>query len=128
MTLTQKVFALKNIAPFDTLSDAELILSANIMYEKVYENGAVIYNANTPIHNLLIVINGEVHKGDSTVNSAPLGLDCVINDDIMDEDIVASGETTILYLSKPHLLTLLFECPALMFGFLSQKKGVNNEA
>ncbi len=127
MTLTEKVFILKSIKPFDRLSDSELILTANITKLKSYEKGKNIYSSGSTMFNLFIIIEGDV-KTDAGENvEGCFGIKALVHDEAVPYTISASSDVKVLLISKAHLLTLLYECPALMVGFLSLEKEVYNE-
>jgi len=127
MTLTQKVFILKSIAPFNTLSDSELIITAQMLQVKYYEKGKKIYSAGNSMYNLFIIAEGEVYDNFSQKQEGFFGLKALINDEVMEEDFIATKDTNILMISKAHLLTLLYECPYLMLGFLALPKRGSHE-
>lgn len=127
MTLTQKVFILKSIAPFNSLSDSELIITANMTQLKHYEKGKKIYSAGNSVYNLFIIAEGQVYDSFSKEQKGFFGLKALINDELMEHDYIALNNVSILMISKAHLLTLLFECPYLMLGFLSLHKEENHE-
>jgi len=124
MTLTKKVFTLKSIEPFNKLSDDELILVANITEEKHYKNGVQIYSKGTNIYSMLVITEGKVSiNNEIEYKNNYIGFQELVNDDVLDYDIYASGDVTLLVLSKAHLLTTLYESPSIMIGFLELKSG-----
>ena len=127
MTLTEKVFILKSIKPFDRLSDSELILTANITRLKSYENGKNIYSSGSAMYNLFVIVDGEASMSSGEKVDGCFGLRALVHDEVVPHTLLASSEVKVLLISKAHLLTLLYECPALMVGFLSLEKGVQNE-
>ena len=127
MTLTQKVFTLKGISPFNTLSDSELIITATMTQLKHYEKGSKIYSAGSTLYNLFVIAQGEAYNSFSQEQKGFFGLDGLLNDEALDYDVVALQDTDVLLISKAHLLTLLYECPYLMLGFLSLKKDNTHE-
>jgi signal-transduction protein with cAMP-binding, CBS, and nucleotidyltransferase domain len=127
MTLTEKVFTLKVIKPFDSLSDQELIVTANMIQVKHYDEGEVIYSAHSSLYNLGVIASGEVKTSSGTVFENYFGLESIVHDVIMQEDIIAASNVTLLLISQEHLLTLLYESPHLMMGFLKSQKEEENE-
>lgn len=124
MTLTEKIFTLKSIKPFNQLSDDELILVANTIEEKHYKDGVQIYSKGTNIYSMLMITEGKVTiNNEKEYNNRYIGFQELVNDDVLDYDIYASGDVTLLTLSKAHLLTTLYESPSIMIGFLELKSG-----
>lgn len=122
MTLTQKVFILKSIKPFDNLSDGELLLLADIISVKKYKKGSMIYSKENSLYNLYVIIDGEVVDDEQKEVKGYFGIKELLNDDMMDNSFYANEDTTLFLISKAHLLTLLYESPSLMIGFLSKGK------
>ena len=122
MTLTQKVFTLKSIKPFDKLSDSELLLLADIIQVKKYKKGSKIYSKENNLYNLYVIIEGEVIDDKSKKVKGSFGIKELLNDDVMESSYYANDEATLFLISKAHLLTLLYESPSLMIGFLSEGK------
>ncbi len=123
MTLTEKIFLLKSIPPFNNLSDSELILTANITQVKTYMNEAIIYTEGNELYNLFIIANGEVITSNNKKIKHHFGFNELVKDEVINENICALGEVTMLLISKAHLLTLLYESPSIMIDFLSLKSG-----
>jgi len=126
MTLTEKIFTLKSIAPFNNLSDQELIITANITQEKKYKSGDLIYTGGNTLYNLFIIAKGMVSvKSDKKIEGF-FGFNELVIDEVITEDIYAKEDVTILLISKAHLLTLIYESPSIMIEFLSIKEGVES--
>jgi len=126
MTLTEKIFTLKSIKPFNNLSDQELIITANITQEKKYKSGDLIYTGGNTLYNLFIIAKGMVTvKSDKKIEGF-FGFNELVIDEVITEDIYAKEDVTILLISKAHLLTLIYESPSIMIEFLSLKEGVES--
>lgn len=125
MTLTEKIFILKSIPPFNTLSDSELILTANVVQTKTFEDKSLIYTNGGTLHYLFILTDGKmVNDKNEKINNF-FGFSELINDEVINDDIYALGKVTMFLISKAHLLTLLYETPSIMIEFLSLKQGKN---
>jgi len=123
MTLTEKIFVLKSIAPFNNLTDQELIITANITQEKSYTDGDLIYTNGNILYNLFIIASGELNCENKKQIGGYFGFNEVVIDEVINEDIYANGDVTMLLISKAHLLTLIYESPSIMIEFLSLKEG-----
>jgi len=124
MTLTEKIFALKSIAPFNKLSDQELIITANITHEKSYKEGDLIYTNGNTLYNLFIIARGEVACESEKQIEGYFGFNELVIDEVINQDIYAKADVTILLISKAHLLTLIYESPSIMIEFLALKERV----
>lgn len=122
MTLTQKVFTLKSIKPFDELTDSELILLADIIQVKRYKKDSTIYLKENSLFNLYVIVEGKVVDEEKNEIKRNFGLKELLNDDVIEKSFYAYDEVTLFLISKAHLLTLLYESPSLMIGFLSQQE------
>lgn len=127
MTLIEKVFTLKSIQPFDTLYDGELILTADVIKVKYFKAGDTIYRVDSLLSNLYIIAKGEIAYEDGESIKGYFGLETLVHDKPIKSNIIASSDVTFLLLSQEHLLTLLYESPHLMIGFLKSQKEENNE-
>jgi copper(I)-binding protein len=74
-----------------------------------------------------VIASGEVKTSSGTVFENYFGLESIVHDVIMQEDIIAASNVTLLLISQEHLLTLLYESPHLMMGFLKSQKEEENE-
>ncbi|NQY92673.1 MAG: cyclic nucleotide-binding domain-containing protein [Campylobacteraceae bacterium] len=125
MTLTEKIFTLKSIAPFNNLTDQELIITANITQEKNYKDGDLIYTNGNALYSLYIIANGEVVSKNEKRIVGIFGFNELVIDEVINEDICAKGDVSMLLISKAHLLTLIYESPSIMIEFLSLKEGAD---
>ncbi len=127
MTLIQKIFTLKSIEPFDTLYNEELVLTADILKVKYYKAGDTIYTVDSLLSNLYIIVKGEVKYDDGHIIKDYFGLGTLVHDRPIKSNIIASTDVSFLLLSQEHLLTLLYESPHLMIGFLKSQKEEDDE-
>jgi len=121
MTLMEKIFILKSIEPFNLLNDKEIIIVANIMETKEYQKGDIVYDSQSFLNKLYLIAKGNVRQGDRAIKTKYFGLEVVTNKTI-DENIVAAEASTICSLSQEHILTLIYESPHLMMGFLQSQE------
>lgn len=122
MTLSEKVFILKSITPFDKLEDTELILLANIIQVKKYKKDALVYSKENNLNNLYIIIEGDVVDDNGKPVDRYFGLEELLNDKNIDSSYYSKDDSMAFLISKAHLLTLLYESPSLMVGFLSERE------
>lgn len=126
MTLMEKIFILKSIEPFNILNDREIIIVANIMESRDYQKNEIIYDSQSFLNKLYIIAKGQVREGDIAIEKGYFGLEVLMNKSIK-KNIVASEESTILSLSQEHILTLIYESPHLMMGFLQSEEERRSE-
>lgn len=122
MTLSEKVFILKSIAPFDKLEDSELILLADIIQVRKYKKDALIYSKENNLNYLYIVIEGEIVDDEGSLVDGYFGINELLNDENIQSSFYAKEESLVFMISKAHLLTILYESPSLMIGFLSKSE------
>jgi CRP-like cAMP-binding protein len=117
MTLTERIFALKNIPGFDQLRDEELLTVAASMAERQYDPGQVIVSAGTPMWHLLVVVRGQIRGERSSDAVAPVvGADLLLTNRVAPDTLTADDRdgAVILRMSKGHFFTVVNECPALL--------------
>lgn len=112
----RRLFALRAVAPFDRLEDAELLLIARHARRRDFEPGRVIASAGTVAETLFVTVEGGALAAGAaapTVFDAPgllFGL-------ATPADIVAGPEGLgALVIAKPHVFTIARECPEFVVG------------
>lgn len=124
-TLIDIAFALKKTSLFAEL-DLDLLLSiADKMGTSRFKEGEVIFPINQEAHRMYLLVAGSVLiKDDSQEVIAELrpieffGDESLFNDKPRAYDAIAKGETTLLTLSKTHLLAIITECPTVAISLL----------
>lgn len=124
MTLSEKVFIMKSLIPFNQLEDSELILLSDILQVKKYKKDSLIYSKENNLNNLYIIVEGEVIDEDAKSVKGYFGLEELLNDKNPDSSFYAKEESLLFLISKAHLMTILYESPSLMVGFLSQRESI----
>lgn len=120
MTLSEKIFALKSITPFDGLRDGELALIAQEARAKQYRAGEVICGPDHPIRSLHVVIGGSaIRLGDNA--SLPIfGIKAMLFNSDPGVTVVGGDEgAACLLIRRGNLFTIANECPSLIVGFLA---------
>lgn len=115
MTFIEKLLAFKARPPFDRLNDAELALLASIAHERTYAPGEQLLTRGSVLKRLYVVARGEV------VGSAGLlGLFSLLFDEPIADDQIAGAAAgaTCLIVGRSNFLTLVYEHPQLLTGFL----------
>ncbi|CAA6806413.1 MAG: Unknown protein [uncultured Sulfurovum sp.] len=126
MTLMEKIFILRSIKPFNRLNDREIIIVANIIESRDYQKGEVIYDNQSFLNQLYIIAKGKVKQDNTPIKKPYFGLEVLMNKTIKN-NIVALEESTIFSLSQEHILTLIYESPHLMMGFLQSEEEDRSE-
>jgi hypothetical protein len=112
------MLTLRAIAPFDTLTESELLCIARHVRFRRFEPDAVLLPAGSAGDLLFIVIEGEVLRGDHAAPpifdaaSALFGL--IVRDDYR----AGPAGAGVLCLTKPHLFTIARECPDFIVGLI----------
>jgi signal-transduction protein with cAMP-binding, CBS, and nucleotidyltransferase domain len=119
MTLSEKMFALKSVAPFDTLRDGELALIAQEARVREFGPNEVVCGAEKPIRSLHVAVAGQVlRQGDSAV--IPIaGVTALLFNQETNEMLIAGPEgATCLLIRRGNFFTIANECPNLLVGLL----------
>lgn len=118
MTLTERIFALKSVTPFDQLRESELTLIAQGVRVKSYAPGEAICTPDKPLRRLHVVAQGDVHNGDNVVFPV-FGIQTLLYNRLNDITLTAGSEgVTCLLIKKGAFYTIISECPGLLIGFL----------
>ncbi len=131
MTISERLFILRSIEPFNLLSDTELAVIAGAVVERHYDAGRHIASKDKPARALIITIRGSL--ADSEGNGLPviLGIEELLTGTALPFDVYASqpkGADCFL-INKGHFFTILYECPVLATGFIDMsaaKEKCNN--
>lgn len=114
--VVRNLLALRPIAPFDRLTEGELLLVARHARQRRYEPDSVLLPAGQVADLLFVVIAGEVVTAGGrapAVFDAPSALFGLP----VSSDYRAGPEgATALCLAKPHLFTIARECPDFVVG------------
>lgn len=118
MTLSEKIFALKSVRPFDLLRDGEIALIAQEARVKQFGPAEVVSNADRPIRRLHIVTQGEI-RPDGGGAFPVIGVKPLLFNQGMETVMTAGAEgATCLTIKRGNFFTIANECPALIVGFL----------
>lgn len=112
------MLTLRAIAPFDTLTESELLCVARHVRFHRFEPGAVLLPAGGAGDLLFIVTGGEVLRGG---HAAPRIFDAAsVLFGLTVRDDYRAGPTgaDALCLTKPHLFTIARECPDFIVGLI----------
>jgi hypothetical protein len=119
----RNLLALRRIAPFDTLTETELLLVASQVHFRRFSAGTVLLGAGSVAASLFVVIEGEVLAAEAPAapvfdaSSALFGLPAR-------GDYRAGPEGAgVLCLAKPHLFTIARECPDFIVGLSHTSAG-----
>lgn len=121
MTLTEKIFALKSVRPFDVLRDSEIALIAQEARVKQFGAGELISDADKPIRRLHVVTSGEVKADAADQQDAfpVFGVRPLLFNQGATELLRAGVDgATCLTIKRGNFFTIANECPALIVGFI----------
>ncbi|MEM9618044.1 MAG: Crp/Fnr family transcriptional regulator [Pseudomonadota bacterium] len=112
----ENAFALAQVKPFDSLADSELLLVAQHSRSIFFDAGATILEAETVSQVLFTRVGGSILTGGfrgPDVFDAP----SILFGAPTRQDYCAGAEgAQLLSLSKPHLFTIVRECPDFVVG------------
>jgi signal-transduction protein with cAMP-binding, CBS, and nucleotidyltransferase domain len=119
MTLSEKIFALKSVRPFDVLRDGELALIAQEARVRQYGASEIVANADKPIRRLHVVTNGDVRRLAGGEALPVFGVKPLLFNQGADEPLAAGVDgATCLTIKRGNFFTIANECPGLIVGFL----------
>jgi signal-transduction protein with cAMP-binding, CBS, and nucleotidyltransferase domain len=119
MTLSEKIFALKSVPPFDVLRDSELALIAQEARVKQYAPSTAVSNADRPIRRLHVVTQGEVRPAAGGDALPVFGVKPLLFNQNAEEPLIAGVDgATCLTIKRGNFFTIANECPGLIVGFL----------
>ena len=132
MTLIERIFRLRLVAPFDRLGDADLALIAEAAVLRRYEPGRRIASRGKPARALFVTLEGGLVDGDGARLPDVLPLESLLLGSALSCDVLASAKegAVCLLFNKGHVFTILHECPALTIGFVegAREGGFNRRA
>lgn len=129
MTLVERLFRLREISPFDRLTDAELTLIAEAAIERQYEAGRCVASKEKPSRALFLTIEGSLTDASGRKLPRVWSPAALVNGTPLPSDVFADKErgAMCLLINKGHFFTILYECPELAVGFIEQAAGADSE-
>lgn len=120
MTLVERVFRLRAIAPFDRLTDVELALIAEAAVLRRYEPGKRVVSRDKAARALFVTLQGSLTDGIGRRLPDVLPTESLLCSKPLAYDVLASAAdgAVCLLINKGHFFTILHECPALTIGFI----------
>jgi CRP-like cAMP-binding protein len=120
MHITEKIFALQRLTPFNALRHGELVLIAEVTRERRFAPGEVVSAAGTPVSRLFAVVCGRLLAADSTPVPAVFGMVSLLYNYplIYDLRVALESSATCLSIGKGHFFTIINECPEFSAGLI----------
>jgi signal-transduction protein with cAMP-binding, CBS, and nucleotidyltransferase domain len=118
-SLIEKLFALRQVQPFDRLPPDELALLAEVARPRSYAPGEMIHPGEAPLTRLLVVVSGRAVDGVGEATGPILGMASLIKDLPAPRVLADPGAgVRMLDISKRHFFTLARECPEFVLGLI----------
>ncbi|GAB1488827.1 hypothetical protein MASR2M8_12740 [Opitutaceae bacterium] len=114
-----RMLALRKIPPFDRLSEAELILIAEVAELRLFEPGQIAHNSGSPLGCLWVTIAGELIAEDGRPAGQINGLSALLANALTPGLRAGPAGAEILVITKGYFFTLTRECPAFVLGLLT---------
>lgn len=120
MTLVERIFRLRSVAPFDRLTDAELALIADSAVLRHYQPGKRVVSRDKPARALFVTLHGSLADEQGRPLPDVLPMASLLSGKPLPCDILTSATdgAVCLLINKGHFFTILHECPALTIGFV----------
>jgi signal-transduction protein with cAMP-binding, CBS, and nucleotidyltransferase domain len=118
-SLIEKLFALRQVQPFDRLPPDELALLAEVARPRSYAPGEVIHPGEAPLTRLLVVVGGRAVDAAGVAAGPIAGLASLVAN--LPAPRLAADPTAgvrLLDISKRHFFTLARECPEFVLGLI----------
>jgi signal-transduction protein with cAMP-binding, CBS, and nucleotidyltransferase domain len=118
-SLIEKLFALRQVQPFDRLPPEELALLAEVARPRHYLPGEAVHPGDAPLTRLLVVAGGRVVDDAGAAVGPIVGLASLVNNRTAPRLLAdpAAG-VRLLDISKRHFFTLARECPEFVLGLI----------
>lgn len=128
MTISERMFQLRSIAPFDRLSETELAIIAESAVERIYEAGKRIASMDKPAQALIITLQGNLANSEGKRLPDVMSPEALLTGTPFPCDVFASHKegAVCLLINKGHFFTILYECPALASGFIDMSSSENS--
>ena len=121
MTTAEKLFALASAPGFERLPDSELAVIAGVVVERRFAPDEIVCEAGTILFRVYVVVRGSIVAAEGKAMPGILGLGSVLFDIPAPAAVRASAAegALCLVISKPHMFTIVHQCPSLLCGFLN---------
>ena len=114
--VVQRLFALRDVGPFQRLEDTELLLIARHARPRSFEAGKVVLPAGVVAEALYVIVEGgAVVEG----RAAPVVFDApglLFGLATAAEHVAGPEGLEALVIAKPHVFTIARECPEFVVG------------
>jgi signal-transduction protein with cAMP-binding, CBS, and nucleotidyltransferase domain len=118
-TLTERLFALRAISPFDKLQVSELAAIAEVLTERRFGANEAIVGGDEVLQRLYFVFEGTVVTADGREMPSFFGLSSLLFEKPPGVDLLAGPQGAVcLVLTKAHFYTAAFECSGLLVHLL----------
>lgn len=123
LSLTQRIMALSDCAPFHRLKDSEIAIISEATFTKTYEKDDVVVPSGKSMHSLLVTIDGSLSYQGKTLPKIFL-LKSLWQDTPIRDNIVAKSNVVLLGIPRSKFFTIAYECPDLMMGFCEMSEAM----
>ena len=121
MKLTEKIFGLKSISPFDRLGYSELVAIAEVTHLKCFAPGDRVIASGHVLQRLFAVIDGQIVRDGGAAMPPVFGERSLLDEMPIGADLKAGPNGAVcLLISKGHFYRILNEFPEFTLGFLSR--------
>lgn len=114
--VVRNLLALRPIAPFDRLTEGELLLVAKHARLRRFEPDSVLLPAGSVADMLLVIVEGEAFNASGPAPAVFDAPSALFGLPVRSDYRAGIGGASALCLAKPHLFTIARECPDFVVG------------
>jgi hypothetical protein len=119
----RRLLALRKVAPFDALTESELLLIARHARYRRFAADAVLLQAGSVAEMLVVVVEGEVLTDSGPAPAVFDAASALFGLPVRSDYRAGPGGAAALCLAKPHLFTIARECPDFVVGLAVAEGG-----
>ncbi len=124
LSIPERLFTLRRIAPFDRLRDTEVALVADVARGRVWSPGELIASPAKPVTRLHVVAKGSILDPRGNAAPAVFGAEALLFDTPLVGEYRAGPQwVSCLVIGKGNFFTMINECP----GFLVDLAGSSRD-
>ena len=120
MTLTERLYTMKQLPLLSGLGETELFLLAEVSRWRTFAPGKVLHDAGENVSRLYLTLSGQAEREDGTPVAGVFDVVSLLYGQPIAQSLRVSKTAPLecLCLSKGHFFTLINECPGVLLNLL----------